>query len=205
MSFILDLFRRGFGTAADPDAPARNQGLLHGGILTGHQIRKDINSGRIEISDFDPKNLNPNSYNLSIGNIVRMYTNPIVFDLKDPRTYSELNDIELTDEGLVLRPGNLYLVGTKETVGSDYYEPIITGRSSIGRLGISVHQEAGFADIGYHGPLTLQIKVTYPTRIYPFLPIAQIYFLTPYGKISALYHGKYRDQSGPMASMWNAA
>ena len=177
--------------------------MPRGGILTGSMIVREVNAGRIQISEFQRANINPNSYNLAIGNELRMYTQPEVFDLRDPETYSDLNTIIIDEkEGFVLRPGNLYLASTRERVGSDYYEPIITGRSSIGRLGISIHQEAGFADIGYHGPLTLQIKVTYPTRIYPNLRMAQVYFLTPYGNVNMLYAGRYRDQSGPTESRW---
>ena len=138
----------------------RLRSMPRGGILTGSMIVREVNAGRIQISEFQRANINPNSYNLAIGNELRMYTQPEVFDLRDPETYSDLNTIIIDEkEGFVLRPGNLYLASTRERVGSDYYEPIITGRSSIGRLGISIHQEAGFADIGYHGPLTLQIKV----------------------------------------------
>lgn len=168
--------------------------LTHkGGVLTGHEINKQIREGRIYISDYDPNALNPNSYNLRCGDSVKVYRNITMIDLKDETTFSNTETFKIDpDEGFILRPGMLYLVPTKEMVKTDYYEPIITGRSSIGRLGIAVHQEAGFGDIGFGGVWTLQIKVTYPTKIYPNLPIAQVYFLTPHGKIDTLYKGKYQ-------------
>ena len=89
-----------------------------------------------------------------------------------------------------------YEYAPKEHIHTEYFEPIITGRSSMGRLGIAVHQEAGFGDIGFNGTMTLQLKVTYPTRIYPYFPMAQVYFLTPHGEIKDLYNGKYQNATG---------
>lgn len=35
-------------------------------ILTGNEIKNEISKGNISISDFDEKQLNPNSYNLRL-------------------------------------------------------------------------------------------------------------------------------------------
>lgn len=192
-----------------------------GGGLTGEAIRQAIQSGEIIIDPYDPKNINPNSYNLKIGNTIATLRpnrhetywgspdpNPdgyvcavavqktrdwVEIDLKEKVEY---DTTEIPENGILLQPGELYLVPTVENIHTDYYEPIITGRSTMGRLGISVHQEAGFGDIGFNGHMTLQLKVTYPTRIYPFFPMAQVYFLTPHGEIKDLYHGKYQNAKG---------
>ena len=177
--------------------------LFGGGILTGHEIDRQVRKGRISIDNYSRENLNPNSYNIAIGNTYTVYEDIDVIDLKDPSTYKDTVTFVIPDEGVVLRPGNIYLVPTAESIGTDFFEPIITGRSSIGRLGICVHQEAGFGDIGYHGNMTLQIKVTRPTRIYANLRLCQVYFLTPRGKISELYHGHYSG-GGNIASKWAA-
>jgi len=173
-----------------------------GGILTGAEIERQATAGEIVISGFDPANLNPNSYNLSTGDSFTVYRNPKIFDLKHPETFQETETLPIPPDGLVLRPGRLYLVPTKEIIGSNKYVPLITGRSSIGRIGQSIHQEAGFGDVGFTGHWTLQIKVTYPVRIYPDLPIAQVYFITPVGDIRDLYHGKYQDATTELASKW---
>ena len=165
----------------------------NGAILTGDEIKRQIKKGRIRISGYIPENMNPNSYNICCGRTVRVYKDIGIIDLKNKDTFSEVETFDIDpDEGFILRPGMLYLIPTREYIQTDYFEPIITGRSSIGRLGISIHQEAGFGDIGFAGVMTMQLKVTYPTRIYPFMPIAQIYFLTPRGKIATLYNGKYK-------------
>lgn len=169
-----------------------------GGMLTASAIDSAVRNGLITISDYNPKRLNPNSYNLAIGNEVVMYKNVGVIDLKDPETYSSITRIPIdAEEGLILRPGNLYLINTAEEVGTDLFIPMLAGRSSMGRLGIAVHQSAGFGDIGYSGKFTLQIRVTYPTKIYPGLMMSQIYFLTPAGEIGSRYTGHYRNVSTP--------
>lgn len=175
-----------------------------GAMLTGAKIKEEISSGAIRVSEFDESKLNPNSYNISTGSYVKMYQDITIIDLKDPDTYKHVTEIKIPEEGMVLRPGNLYLIPTREIIETDRYIPLITGRSSIGRLGITVHQEAGFGDIGYKGVWTLQVRVTYPTRIYPNLPIAQVYFLTPSGRAAVKYHGRYQGSMYSVSSRWTA-
>ena len=176
-----------------------------GGVLTGDMIANEVKSGRIRITEFDPESLNANSYNIRLGDRVTIYRQVKVIDLHDKSTYEKTESFDLDKDGIVLRPGTVYLISTKERIGSDFYEPIITGRSSIGRLGIAIHREAGFGDIGYYGQWTMHLTVTYPTRIYPNDPIAQVYFLTPYGKIKELYHGKYQGSEGAVSSRWQGS
>lgn len=173
-----------------------------GAMLTGNMICSEVEAGRIQISDFCYDQLNPNSYNIKIGDSIVVYEDVSVIDLKDPDSYKDTAKIKIPDTGFILRPGFLYLIPTGEKIETDYYIPLITGRSSIGRLGIAVHQEAGFGDIGYSGIWTLQMKVSYPTRIYPNIPMAQVYFLTPHGPISDLYCGKYNRSTDAAPSKW---
>jgi len=63
--------------------------------------------------------------------------------------------IEIPPEGYVLEPNVLYLGHTNEVTHTNVYAPFIEGRSSIGRMGISVHITAGFGDIGFNGTWTL--------------------------------------------------
>ena len=172
------------------------------GILTGHEINRQVEIGRIKISPYSVTNINPNSYNISLSDKFLIYNFPKVIDLKDPSTYSDYHEVKIPEDGIILRPGLVYLISTMERISTDYYEPIITGRSSIGRLGISVHQEAGFGDIGYDGTFTFHLKVTYPTKIYPHITIGQVYFLTPCGEITKLYNGKYNKSNSAVASKW---
>lgn len=191
-----------------------------GGFLTGAAIAEDVKEGRISIEPYDPTNLNPNSYNLTIGNTCKILDlncetviNPFIdisqFNIEATYRYIDTakpiqyTDIEIPEEGLILRPGELYLIATNETIGTDCYIPMITGRSSMGRIGVSVHQEAGFGDIGYHGKWTLQVTVVKPVKIYPNMKIAQMYMVVPSGSIADLYHGKYQNSDTAAGSQIN--
>lgn len=48
-----------------------------GGMLTGAEIEKQVYKKKIYISDFNPKQLNPNSYNLRIHNKMIIYKNGV--------------------------------------------------------------------------------------------------------------------------------
>lgn len=165
-----------------------------GGMLTGDEILHRMNTGEIYCSDINNRNVNPNSYNLTIGDTLQMLTVNATragvecIDLREPLKYTE---IKIDDSGTLIFPNELYLAKTIEAVGSNTVIPLITGRSSAGRAGIQVHKEAGFGDLGYMKQWTLQISVTLPTIIYPRMQLAQLYAITPVGSIHTLYHGKY--------------
>lgn len=175
-----------------------------GGILTANAIKAELETGRIKIDEFDPACLGSNSYDIHIGDTYGMYEiHRFAIDPSDQSTF-RLNTFSFPEEGKVFYPGRLYLVSTKEKVGSNYFEPILTGRSSSGRLGISVHREAGFGDIGFYGNWTFQITVAYPTIIRAGMRLGQIYFISPCGQIDKLYNGKYQDSEGIQGSkMYN--
>lgn len=165
-------------------------------ILTGNEIYKEVIAGNIQIDPFDINRINPNSYNLSLGNELAIYKD----DVLDMRKKSELIAIPIPDEGYKLEPNQLYLASTAETTFTDKYVPILSGRSSVGRLGISIHVTAGFGDIGFRGKWTLEIFCIKPVIIYPNVPICQIYFEDAKGQVS-LYNSKYNNNNGIQGSM----
>ena len=121
----------------------------------------------------------------------------------DIRTENETIEFEIPEEGYILQPGVLYIARTKERTWTDKYIPMINGRSSGGRLGISIHICAGFGDIGFDGTWTLEITCVEPVRIYPNSEIAQVCFFKPYGKVKDLYRGRYFQQEDATASRFN--
>lgn len=278
--------------------------ILKQGMLTGTEIARQVKKGNITISPYDPKCLNPNSYNLKLhpqlliysrdserANIVNNTINSSIptciehiiseigpinseistvvekdKDLKDANhnvlatisrinkieklasdkfnelssaiddrynelhnmikeTHDEINNIpivggnhlppldmhkknntiefEIPEEGYVLQPGVLYIGRTVEKTGTDKFIPMINGRSSGGRLGISIHICAGFGDIGFEGTWTLEITVVEPVRIYPYEEIAQVCYFTPAGKKPKLYRGRYYNQEAATASRFH--
>lgn len=78
-------------------------------ILSGREIQKHIGSDII-IEPYDPKRVNPNSYNLSLHNELLVYTG----DTLDIKRANPTERIQIPAEGLVLEPNRLYLGRTNE-------------------------------------------------------------------------------------------
>ena len=115
-------------------------------ILSGREIQRHM--GRdIWIEPFDPKRLNPNSYNLSLHNELLVYETDTL-DMKSP---SPTRLLRIPEVGLLLEPGRLYLGRTAEFTRTMAHAPMLEGRSSVGRLGLFVHVTAGFGDVGFCG------------------------------------------------------
>lgn len=164
-------------------------------ILTGTEILRQVGLGRIQIDPFSENRLNPNSYNFRLGRTIKTYR----AETLDVRIKQEVDVHNLSDEGMILSPGRIYLGHTVETMGSDYYVPIIKGRSSTARLGLFVHVTADLIDIGSHNQWTLQLVAAQPVRIVPGMLIGQVTFWAVLGEVT-LYRGKYQGSQGPWES-----
>lgn len=161
-------------------------------ILSGQEIKKEYENGRIFIEDFNIKRLNPNSYNLRISDKILTYQGPIL-DLKKENKVLEK---DIPEKGQLLFPGVLYLIRTFEKTHTDFYAPMITGRSSIGRLGLSVHQTAQFGDVGFNGYWTLALSCLHPIKIYPYIEMCQIYYYPIQGDYDLYTSKKYQNNNG---------
>src|SRR4051812_41517588 len=104
-------------------------------ILTGPRIAEEVKNGRITIEPFDPKLINPNSYDFHLGDKILVYKDVVLDAKKDNPTET----ITLTEEGFTLMPDKLYLGHTQEIIGSNTYVPIMRGKSSTGRVGLFIH------------------------------------------------------------------
>ncbi len=168
--------------------------------LTGPEISKQRDEGGLVLEPFDPRRLGPNSYDLTLGKWLYIYDEVTLDMKKEPRGHY----VEMKDEGFVLEPGELYLGVTNERAGSKEFVPGIEGRSSIGRLGLHVHITAGFGDLGFENHWTLELWSIKPLRIYPGVPVCQVYFEPVLGSRGALYQGKYHvDEPKPVPSrLW---
>ena len=157
-------------------------------ILSGNEIRSQLDSN-IHINPFDENNLNPNSYNLTLHDELLTYEE-VVLDMRLP---NRVRRITIPDEGLVLGPNQLYLGRTVEHTTTHNLVPMIEGRSSVGRLGLFVHVTAGFGDVGFRGFWTLEIFAVQPVRIYPGIPICQIFYHEIKGNITEYQSDKYQN------------
>ncbi len=165
-------------------------------ILSGDEIRRSIGSD-ITIDPFDLRQLNPNSYNLTLHNEIVTYEEVVL----DMRKNNRVRDITIPESGLVLEPNRLYLGRTVEHTTTHNLVPMIEGRSSIGRLGLFVHVTAGFGDVGFRGYWTLEMFAVQPIRIYPGVQICQIFYHQIEGHIQEYCSDKYQDNVGIQPSL----
>jgi dCTP deaminase len=134
--------------------------------------------------------------------------NPCVYDIRNPRylidptnpEHHKTIDIKIPETGLILSPDIGYLGSTVEYTETRNMFPYIDGKSSVGRNFILNHHTAGRGDDGFCGEWTLEIRVLYPTVVYPYMRIGQIYYeeftgnRKPYDKNKASH---YNRQVGP--------
>lgn len=166
-------------------------------ILSGREIHSRMGKDII-IEPYDRFKLNPNSYNLTLGNRLLVYDKKKL-DMREPNPFHELT---IPEDGLWLKPGWIYLAETVERTKTKNLVPMVEGRSSIGRLGLFVHVSAGFGDNNFDGKWTLELHCVQPIKIYPGIDICQIYYHEIKGECDE-YDGKYNKNNGVQPSrMW---
>lgn len=147
-------------------------------MLTGKEILEQIKLGNILIKPFNEEQLNPNSYNLTISNKIAYFTN----DLLDVKGNNKIQIVDIPEDGYLLVPNTLYFISINEYTETVNFIPFISGRSSIGRMGISVHPTANMGTNGYRGYWNFNIWVVRPVKIYANMKIGQIYYYKAIGK-----------------------
>lgn len=163
-------------------------------VLSDADIRREIFRGRIGIDSIVDDNIQiqPASVDLRLSNkFIDVDAGPEVFRANE----------------IVLNPGKFILGSTIESVTlSSRFCAQVGGKSSLGRLGITIHQTAGFIDPGFSGAITLELHnaSNTPTRLVAGAFICQIIFFQlrtpckePYGKNRG---SSYLSPSGPEVS-----
>lgn len=188
-------------------------------ILSDTQILAEL-GGDIKIEPFRRECLGSNSYDVHLGSTLGVYSStcqqatsldyyPLRYNgnILDARRPDEFRLFEIPEKGLVIYPDILYLGVTEEYTETHGFVPYVDGKSSTGRLGISIHATAGRGDAGFLNHWTLEIFCVQPVRIYKGMPIGQLtYFIT--GPIGTPYNekksAKYNERSAlPVPSaMW---
>lgn len=165
-------------------------------VLSGQEIQTRL-GGDIVIEPFDPRCVNPNSYNLALHDELMVYEE-VVLDMRCP---ARIRRIAIPPEGLVLQPHQLYLGRTAERTETHNLVPMIEGRSSVGRLGLFVHVTAGFGDVGFCGYWTLEMFAVQPVRVYAGVPICQIFYHELRGDFTEYCSDKYQNNRDIQPSM----
>jgi dCTP deaminase len=147
-------------------------------VLVDRDILAHIQSKTIVIEPFETGSLGTNSYDVHLAETLKIYkatfdqwNRPLPLDVLEPR---ETVEIDIPEEGYVLKPGELYLGATVEYTESHEHVPMLSGKSSLGRLGLSVHVTAGTGDVGFCNHWTLELTVVHPLRVYAGMPIGQL-------------------------------
>jgi dCTP deaminase len=180
-------------------------------VLAGRAIQKLVLAGDITITPFSAEQLNPVSYDVTLGEHFKVYRDSVHLtgsglpDLNylTPRQHDKplfsqgreetFEYIFRYGDSVTLRPGIGYLCHTREAVGSKHYVPVLDGKSSIGRMFVNVHATAGFGDPGFVGQWTLEISVVQIVTLKIGMRIAQVRFMeiADHGLGYDLYQGHY--------------
>lgn len=180
-------------------------------ILTDTEILQAIEDETIVLEPFDRACLGTNSYDVHLGRELAVYGGPgrypSVGNPLDCKREAQVSYFDIPEDGYVLQPGMLYLAVTTEYSETHRHVPYLDGKSSVGRLGISIHVTAGRGDVGFCNHWTMELWVVHPVRVYANMPIGQLTYHTC-GTPSVPYNekpgAKYNERTTrPMASrMW---
>jgi dCTP deaminase len=179
-------------------------------ILVDWQILDRITRGSINIDPYDPRLVQPNSLDIRLGNHFVWYT--VSSEVIDPYNKDSVSSgiEEVHADSFILNPGQFVLAETLECIGlPDNVVATIEGKSSIARLGITLHQTGGWIDAGFRGTITLEMANvnSRPVKVYAGMPIGQLVFYTteraekPYDKKG---DAKYLDQRQATLSRYHA-
>ena len=169
-------------------------------ILSDSAILAAIKDGSIKIQPFYPQCLGCNSYDVHLAPELTTYDTQIIDSAKD----NQATQWVIPEEGYMLVPGTLYLGSTVEYTETHKCVPFLEGKSSGGRLGISIHSTAGRGDVGFCSHWTLELSVIQPVMVYRYMPIGQLIYHTMQGEVNMPYNKKvsahYSNQMGPVTS-----
>jgi len=196
--------------------------------LVDFQIAKYVEEGDIGITPYNPVNLQPNSYDVHLGDHYIVFSGvdrrrsgqylpalekPI--DVRDPQALQKLLDSghahEVNCDEFTIYPGDAVLGHTIEIISlPPHIRAIINGKSSLARWFLEIHQTGGYIDAGFSGQITLEMTLGmpagYPLTIYSGMPIAQLAFTVctscqvPYNHRRG---AKYNNQMGATPSQYH--
>jgi dCTP deaminase len=182
-------------------------------VLSDRDIIKALEEGRIRI---DPapdleKQLGSVSVDFRLGKTFMVFEHSR-FSYIDPRHPQSIGDAMRTievedDESFIMQPGDFALASTMESLElADDLLGRLEGRSSIARLGITVHSTAAVFEPGWIGTATMELSNLgrMPVALYPGMRICAFSFETVSSPVMTPYHkktgNKYAGQVTPRAS-----
>lgn len=182
-------------------------------ILSDKTIKEYLEEGKIVIDPLkDEQQIQPSSVDMRLGDefkVFKVIRKPYI-DPKDEEDIAEYMESSTVPEGeaFIIHPNEFALATTQEYVKvPDDLVARVEGRSSMGRLGVTMHVTAGYVDPGFEGRITLEISNigAIPVALYPGQRVCQLVFETmttpaelPYGHPKR--NSKYMNQLKPESS-----
>lgn len=154
-------------------------------VLVDWQIEEKIKYGDIGIEPFNAKLIQPNSLDIRLGNTFAEYMpsendeEEYLIDTKNKDRIAQGTIYHRVNDYIDVKPHQFLLGETLETVTLPYnIAAQIEGKSSIARLGITLHQTGGWIDAGFSGTITLEIYNANcrTVRLYTGMTIGQLVF-----------------------------
>ena len=183
-------------------------------ILSDKTIKEYLEEGKIVIDPLkDEQQIQPSSVDMRLGDefkVFKVIRKPYI-DPKDEEDIAEYMESSTVPEGeaFIIHPNEFALATTQEYVKvPDDLVARVEGRSSMGRLGVTMHVTAGYVDPGFEGRITLEISNigAMPVALYPGQRVCQLVFETmttpaelPYGHPKR--NSKYMKQLKPESSI----
>jgi dCTP deaminase len=149
-------------------------------FLADIDIHAEVKNGHITLEPFDPKRLQPATYDIRLGNTF------IINDAHSTKAidpakgiFPHTQTVEVKDGAeFVLHPGVSILGYSKERFGSDKYLIEVNGKSSLARIGLIVHNSASIVNPGHYLNIALELcnLNNVPIVLRPGMEIAQLTF-----------------------------
>ncbi|MFA6601323.1 MAG: dCTP deaminase [Candidatus Paceibacterota bacterium] len=148
--------------------------------LADNEIRKAVNSGDIVIQGFEEERLQPASYDILLGNkfIIAVTESTTAID-PVMKIFPETREVIIPDSGTyILHPGISILGTSVDYFGSNKYLIHLSGKSSLARLGLIIHNTAGIINPGHFLNITFELcnLNRLPIILRPQMRIGQILF-----------------------------
>lgn len=168
--------------------------------LSDRDIKKAIEKGEVIIKDFEEARLQPASYDILLGNKFLVHNTESTMAI-DPvkKIFPVTKEIEVDNDGyFVLHPGVSILGTSVDYFGSNKYLIHLSGKSSLARLGLIIHNTAGIINPGHFLNITFELcNLNHlPIILRPHMRIGQILFseissppMKDY-KTTGRYHGR---------------
>ena len=183
-------------------------------ILSDRDIRRALAEGRIKIDPLPDlaTQLGSVSIDFRLGTtfMVFEHSRHSFIDPRQPQSIGEaMRTIEVAaDEPFIMQPGDFALASTVESLElPDDLLGRLEGRSSIARLGITVHSTAAVFEPGWVGTATMELSNLgrMAVALYPGMRVCSFSFQTVSSPVEVPYrakrNNKYAGQVTPRASL----